>query len=138
MEFCLIYLSSSNDLSASDLSALAIKSQENNRSLGITGILLYCNGSIIQVLEGKQEKVNSLYQTILRDPRHKQVTKLYSGQIEKRSFPDWLMGYRTLTENEITGLQEELPFIKNPYLQLGPENIVVSLVRTFYKNNHRN
>ncbi len=138
MEFCLVYISSSRELSANDLNELSLRSQENNRSLGITGILLYCNGSIIQALEGEEDKVNALYQVIVRDTRHAQVTKLFSGSIDKRSFGDWLMGYRTLKETEMDHLKSEISFIQDPYTNVKHSNVVMSLVQTFYKNNHRN
>jgi hypothetical protein len=138
MEFCLVYISSSSSLSANELGDLLHKSQENNRSLHITGVLLYCNGSIIQVLEGEQDKVNALYKKIAVDHRHRQVTLLYSGSIQERSFGDWLMGYKTLTTNEMNVLQEEIPVIKNPNLKSSSRTIVMSLVETFYRNNHRN
>ncbi|WP_233872007.1 BLUF domain-containing protein [Dyadobacter sp. CY323] len=138
MDYCLVYISSSNELSADQLRELSTKSQEKNRLLGITGALLYCNGSIIQVLEGEEEKVNILYNVIAKDRRHNQVTKLYGGQIKERSFSDWLMGYRTLTQSEMSALEEEIPFIRNPYSKSESKTVVMSLVQTFYKNNHRN
>ena len=138
MEFCLVYISSSQELTTQQLQELASKSHENNRSLGITGVLLYCNGNIIQVLEGEEEKVKDLYKVIARDRRHYQVIKLYGSQIQERSFGDWLMGYKTLTNVEMDALSEQFPFIKNPYLKSDSENLVTSIVQTFYKNNHRN
>jgi acylphosphatase len=138
MEFCLVYISSSNNLSADELHELLNKSQEKNRRLGITGVLLYCNGSIIQVLEGEQARVSSLYQVISGDPRHSQVMKLYSGNIEERSFLDWQMGYKTLTQNEMASLSEQLPFIENPYVSLPSGGVIMSILKTFYQNNHRN
>ena len=138
MDFCIVYISSATGLTDSELKELLNKSQENNRSLGITGILLYCNGSVIQVLEGKEDNVNYLYRVISRDRRHDNVMKLYSGKIEKRSFSDWLMGYKTISEKEMATLADEIPFINDPYQKSTSENAIMSLVKTFYKNNHRN
>lgn len=87
MEYCIVYLSSSQGiLSTDDLTRILDHSQRNNRALGITGILLYFNGCIIQVLEGPQERVKALYEVIWRDPQHTQVIKLYSDSLSSARF----------------------------------------------------
>ena len=140
MEICIVYLSSSSGLySKEEISAIVDHSQAKNRALDITGILLYCNGSIIQVLEGPQQEVEALYNVISLDERHTQVMRLYSGEIKKRTFPDWLMGYKTLSEREMDHLKYMMPFTKDPNVKpRDPNNIILELVQTFFKNNHRN
>lgn len=140
MDYCIVYLSSSSGfLTDKDLARILTQSQHNNRARGITGILLYLNGCIIQVLEGKEADVKALYQVINRDPQHTQVTKLYSGSINHRSFADWAMGYKTLSTSELDHLQDVLSFVGKPTTGSVPEaNIILSLVQVFYDNNHRN
>lgn len=140
MEYCIVYLSSSSGLLTDDTLARILKhSQTKNRAQAITGILLYLNGSIIQVLEGEEERVKALYEVINRDPQHKQVVKLYSGPIERRSFADWSMGYKTLSVSELDHLRDELSFINRSTSDSTPRsNVILSLVRVFYANNHRN
>jgi len=103
--------------------------------------LLYFNGSIIQVLEGPEERVKALYEVIRRDPQHTQVIKLYSDPIEHRSFSDWSMGYKTLSARELDHLKYELPFMSNPFIPIVEKrdiNPILSLVEVFYKTNYRN
>ncbi|TDE09594.1 BLUF domain-containing protein [Dyadobacter psychrotolerans] len=140
MEYCLIYLSTARELFDQDkISALLTHSHNKNRTLGITGILLYCNGSIIQVLEGEKQRVESLYQVISTDQRHHNLIRLYTGLIDQRTFPDWLMGYSTLTAKEFGHLHDMMPFIKNPILPgSDTDSVVISLLESFYKNNYRN
>ncbi|MCF2487339.1 BLUF domain-containing protein [Dyadobacter sp. CY347] len=140
MDYTLVYLSSSVGLLSEDeISGILAQSHANNGSLNITGILLYCNGSIIQVLEGEKGKVEALYNTIARDTRHKNLLRLFSAEIEQRSFPDWLMGYRTLASHEFDHLQEFLPFVSNPLSAASnKDGAVMGLLKSFYKNNHRN
>ena len=140
MDYCLVYLSSSAGLfSEKEISDILKQSQANNRALGITGVLLYCNGSIIQVLEGDRQQVEALYQVISKDSRHINLICLYADTIQNRSFPDWLMGYRTLTTREFDQLYEIMPFIQDPLLpKTETKGIVMALVQTFYKNNYRN
>ncbi|ADB39669.1 BLUF domain-containing protein [Spirosoma linguale] len=142
MDHCIVYLSSSKGLLSDEaLTNILYHSQKNNRALDITGILLYFNGCIIQVLEGPEERVKALYEVIRRDFQHTQVIKLYDDSIEHRSFSDWSMGYKTLSARELDHLKHELLFIDEPFLPLSKEeerNPILSLVEVFYKNNYRN
>ena len=65
----------------------------SNHQTRITGLLLYSNGQILQVLEGEQKAVEKLYEKIQRDPRHTHVATVDAGFGEHRIFPDWSMGF---------------------------------------------
>ncbi|GAB2519689.1 BLUF domain-containing protein [Spirosoma aerophilum] len=140
MEYCIAYLSSSTGLlSPNELARILNQSQKNNRALGITGILLYFNGNIIQVLEGEEESVNNLYEVIRQDARHTHVVQLYRKPIARRSFPDWLMGYKALSAIELNHLTRSLPFLQDPSEPIPKEdNVILSLVQLFYQTNYRN
>jgi Sensors of blue-light using FAD len=73
----------------------------NNERLGITGMLLYIDGSFFQVLEGDEEALHALYKAIEADERHGKVIKLIEEPIEKRTFSDWSMGYAKATRSEL-------------------------------------
>jgi hypothetical protein len=60
----------SGGFSNEDLVALLQRSRCNNERLGITGLLLYKDGNIIQVLERPDETVRDLFRTISADPLH--------------------------------------------------------------------
>ncbi len=62
----------------------------------ITGMLLYIGGSFLQVLEGRPGVVDSVYRTILRDPRHTQVTLIARDTILERAYEGWTMNHTTL------------------------------------------
>jgi hypothetical protein len=70
------------------------RSEANNLEKGITGILCtYPEGGIfLQVLEGARSEVNALYNKILVDTRHQDVTLLRYEEIEERHFAGWRMG----------------------------------------------
>jgi hypothetical protein len=140
MDYCLVYLSSaSNLLSEDELTNILHRSRQKNSESGITGILLYFNGNIIQVLEGKQEEVNRVYDKIRQDPRHNQIIELYKSPIEQRAFPAWLMGYKTLSTYDMEHLGELMPFTGSPLLAIKDrKNIVLRLVQLFYQNNYHN
>jgi hypothetical protein len=96
--FSLVYVSSAVQLfSQADLHDLLGKSRLNNAKLDVTGMLLYRSGNFIQVLEGEEEKVRMLQSKIARDTRHRGMFTLLQQHQDARSFPEWSMGFRDLT-----------------------------------------
>jgi Sensors of blue-light using FAD len=86
--FSLLYLSQSTiPFSKQDLRELLTKSRENNSQLGITGMLLFKGGNFLQVLEGRQETVMSLYERISRDSRHSQSQLCFKALHRREIFP---------------------------------------------------
>ena len=65
-----------------------------NAEQGITGVLVTQHGQevFLQVLEGSRTDVNSLFASIVRDARHRDVTLLSYEDIEQRHFASWRMG----------------------------------------------
>ena len=79
---------------------IAIDANLANKHRGITGLLLYYNGTIMQIIEGERDEVIKLYQHIEKDPRHKNPMIMNQDKIEKRQFPDWRMGYKPINGEE--------------------------------------
>lgn len=50
------------------------------------------------MLEGERTVVQALYQTIVKDPRHRGATMLLDGEADERMFSDWSMGFRDLSD----------------------------------------
>lgn len=99
--FYLIYVSSASGLMAeNELTELLHKCRENNAARGITGLLLYKSGNIMQMLEGDEATVNELYQIICNDPRHKNVITIQFGETRERMFGDWSMGFRNMDNDD--------------------------------------
>ncbi len=69
-------------------------SQVHNQEHGITGLLCtYSPGNVfLQVIEGSRREVNSLYNAIVADPRHQDVTILEYAEVSERRFASWRMG----------------------------------------------
>jgi hypothetical protein len=65
-----------------------------NQQEGVTGVLLYDDGSFFQYIEGPFDAVMRVQEAILRDPLHHLIFELLSEPIEKREFPHWTLGYR--------------------------------------------
>ncbi len=76
----LIYVSSEvAPFSAVELRDLLAKSRSKNAQLGITGMLLYRRGKFMQILEGEEDAVQTLYRKITHDPRHRRIVILFQG-----------------------------------------------------------
>jgi Sensors of blue-light using FAD len=79
--------------SESDLSRLLLRARANNERLGITGLLLYHEGSFLQALEGDEAALDSLFATISADKRHDHIVKLLARELNERLFAGWNMGF---------------------------------------------
>lgn len=98
----LTYVSTvSADLDADQLIALLDVVRPKNRRAGITGMLLYSDGNVIQVLEGPDHAVETVFATIQDDPRHHGIIVIVRDQIDERSFPDWSMGFRRCSRADL-------------------------------------
>jgi hypothetical protein len=89
-----------------DIAKLLDIARLNNSKKLITGMLLYCNGNFIQLLEGNEQLVTELYEIIAKDPRHTEINKVFENQIERPQFPDWSMGYKFLSPQQLTNLEK--------------------------------
>lgn len=113
--FFIIYASSATENFTRDqLLELLAKSRSNNAAIGVTGILLYKDGNFIQVLEGEEDVVRTLYAKIAKDTRHKGITRLLQGVEAERQFPNWSMGFRDLKDPDVAALPGYTEFLNTP------------------------
>ncbi len=90
----IIYLSSATKMMSDlELNKLLAQSRIKNAALDITGVLLYFDGDFMQVIEGNETNVKNLYQSIVRDDRHRSIICVFNDHIEHRQFAEWSMGF---------------------------------------------
>ena len=94
--FCILYhshelLPDEPGLAAVELGRIFASAQRNNAPAGVTGVLMYGHGSFVQVLEGPQGPVQAIFDAILADPRHEDLTVLHTGRVARRAFAEWSM-----------------------------------------------
>ena len=87
-----------------ELTDLLKGSVVRNTRAGITGLLLYQDGTFMQALEGEAPVVKSLFDKISRDPRHHNIIPLIQEPIAERNFPSSAMAFRDLNT---PGLREQ-------------------------------
>ena len=98
----LIYCSAaSHPFSRNDLKDLLGRARLHNERHGITGMLLYADGSFFQVLEGAPADVDQLFDRISRDTRHDRVTIIIREPLAVRAFGEWTMGHAHLAPEEL-------------------------------------
>ena len=75
--------------------------RSNNSRKEVTGALLYSSGYFAQVLEGPRASIETVFERIQRDQRHKDVTVLECAGIRLRDFPAWSMArVQPVTESQ--------------------------------------
>lgn len=124
------YLGNRGDIDT-ELKAITNTAQPRNKSLLVTGVLLYQDRSFLQVIEGPKSSLLALMQRIIVDPRHTNIKYLIDQQVESRSFAEWnmdsfnLASTATLDRSDLEKISQA--FIANPLMK-------VDLLVQFYKN----
>lgn len=73
------------------------RAENNNRRLGIYGLLLLSGNQFLQVLEGTPKFINQIYSNVIRDSRHFNVNLISYEGIVAPQFVEWDMKLVQLT-----------------------------------------
>ena len=73
-----------------ELASIFTTARSNNRGHAITGALMVTDTTFVQALEGEEDEVRALYETIEKDSRHEQVDVLEQTEAP-RAFGRWAM-----------------------------------------------
>lgn len=114
----IIYLSTASIYFKKEtLETMLVNFRINNEANQITGMMLFSEGTFLQVLEGNDQDVGNLIKKIEKDKRHHSLVRLDSQQIQQRIFPDWSMGFSIASAdefNEVKGFAKLSAGIFNP------------------------
>ncbi|WP_420576530.1 BLUF domain-containing protein [Ekhidna sp.] len=97
-----------------DITQISIR---NNEKTGITGLLLGIENKYMQYLEGGQQEVDKLYETLKKDTRHRELVRWVTGYIEERVFSDWAMASWMLSKEKLeslSALSDLKKFLQDP------------------------
>jgi len=121
-----------------DLRQILDQASHFNQLHQVTGMLIYRNGSFIQVLEGPRDRIQQLYSNISADIRHHQIQLVIQDQAERRYFADWSMGFCDLasdSDRELTAyttfLREGLCAEQRPDTPSIPASLLTMFVHDF-------
>jgi hypothetical protein len=102
--------------------SILASSELHNPEHGITGLLCTQPGEdvFLQAIEGARRPVNDLYNAIVRDPRHAEVTLLHYSEVQERRFASWKMGSVDLKKVNLSTIlrYSERPVL-NPFTMSG-------------------
>jgi hypothetical protein len=99
----IIYASrATHPISDGELEEILAASRRNNTKAGLSGLLVYCAESFLQILEGDLDALNATYERIGADNRHTDLRRLAFAPIESRKFGEWTMGFEHLDEDRLT------------------------------------
>ncbi len=109
-------------------------SRRNNARDGVTGLLLYRAGTFLQVLEGEEGAVDSAYERIRQDHRHRGIIDVLRRPAPQRLFPDWSMGFTNIDQVEPSRLEGYSDLLLQPRSVMemrGQEHLVHRLLLNF-------
>lgn len=90
----LVYISKATEpFTTASLKALTEIAVTNNKKLNVTGCMLYASGYFLQLLEGNNTSVDTLYHKIEKDTRHKGTKILLENELvdDRRLYDRWFM-----------------------------------------------
>ncbi|HEX8021867.1 BLUF domain-containing protein [Mucilaginibacter sp.] len=135
MEY-LVFVSTAKKLMSDDelldlLQSARLKNTENN----ITGMLLYSDGTFMQVLEGEKEDLRRVYNFIQADLRHRNIIVMATGILNERIFSKWSMSFASVNADVLELMEGYLnpAFIK--FTNDVDSHPTVTMIKTFADSN---
>ena len=90
------------DLTNADLDRILVSARRRNLAQDITGMMIYHGGEFVQILEGRKESIENVYEKfICPDTRHTAINKVLENTITHRSFGEWSMGFVGTSEIDL-------------------------------------
>jgi len=99
-----------------NVARILMKSRTNNKNKGLVGVLYFGDGCFFQCLEGEEAVVDTLYETLLKDTRHKDLKIISRKKIDHLSFSNWAMKYVPLEAKMSKLLKSKGYESFNPYV----------------------
>lgn len=137
MHYAISYVSSASyNIEPSELVELLDQTEVRNNEYGVKGLLVYSDGNFFEVLEGEEEKIRELFETIKDDPRHVNIIRIFEKYVDNGLFEEDNIEKGFISQNtqfhkiRIENFKE---CIKD--LDAGTQNVVKSILAQFEKNS---
>ena len=114
-------------LSPAETLSLLRLARRKNEERDVTGLLLHREDSFFQVLEGPEQAVREIFDTLRSDDRHQRIEVLFEGPCEEREFADWRMGFSELDGVDVSQLPGFSDFLQQ---DSEPRQLFDELTRT--------
>ena len=110
----------------------------NNKTHGVTGVLLHHDSNFIQYIEGNKQELELVYNHIKSSRLHRNIFELLNEPIPVRRFSDWNMGYTAAPENLMLELElAKWTSIKHDLQAIDDHSDGVSLLLNFWKQSNK-
>ena len=137
----LVYSSSAiAEFDEASLRELAAKAADRNRTVGLSGTLLFRSAVFLQVLEGPRRVVDALARVIEKDTRHAWMTRLVYREIGHRMYENWGMDLAMDLTSRADWLAQDLQFIArftNQLSAMDPDLTTTALLKYFEDTGER-
>lgn len=111
----LVYVSASAQLlSHGQLSFVLERARHHNARTGVTGVLLYADGSLMHCLEGEQNALSEAWKIVKTDLCHHGDIELLHEPIARRVFESWSVNRRSADEPSGVGWAADFAFLADP------------------------
>jgi Sensors of blue-light using FAD len=102
MPYQIVYSSrATHPMSAESLKKILTDARIGNEKHHVTGALIFTEDVFFQILEGEENVVRQLMQSIKKDSRHASVKVFYEAEVDSPAFGSWSMAYLNPSNEEI-------------------------------------
>lgn len=131
-----VYVSTATKrLAEEELVALLASSRLKNDALGVTGVLLYHDGSFLQYFEGPPESVEKVYGNVRQSSMHHGLLELMREPTAVRRFANWSMGFTHVPKDAILQLSNTLWLHGKAQADTDTDSAGVALLKEFWESN---
>jgi hypothetical protein len=121
-----------------DLEALLATTRTKNSARDVSGMLVFCGGNFLQVLEGPAGTVDDVFAAIGADPRHRDIRKILDIPITARQFGDWSMAFSHARNREaFDGAINLIGEAEDMAGRLAEDNSLRKIILGFVERNQR-
>ena len=132
----IIYIGSTVKLmNEAELADMLVVNQQSNRLSNITGMLIYVDGTFIQVLEGNEEDVKKAGRKMERNTSHKNIIKLAEDNLAKPNFRTWSMAFLASNRAVVEKLEGYINPESSNFLNTDSTHAAIVLLKNFAKSN---
>jgi Arc/MetJ family transcription regulator len=136
----LIYTSTAaREYDARELRTILDSAMRRNAQNSVTGMLMYSQGTFMQVLEGDDAAIDETMRRISLDKRHHSVFELSRETINEREFGRWSMGFYSLDgEDALISDEHAHRFDRgfNPQVLAAKEGMALEVLRAYAQKAH--
>ncbi len=126
-----------DNVSFKSIEAMVAGANERNGQADVTGILLFNGTHFFQLIEGPEEKVRDIYQTIFLDPRHYNLVELFCDYAPSRRFGKVGMELFDLREHDREEVLQTVMDRGTTKYQLTYDDRALQFFRTFVESTEK-